>query len=840
MFSSEQWLANSGANFYNGVATQSLRFDDGRNTELTRSPAGATDQKKYTLSCWVKRANLGSDQTIFSAGNSGSGNPGFEQLNFTSGNALRYYRQIGSVGNTEYITTQLFRDTSAWYNIVVMMDAANTIGYIYVNGVRVTSFSTTNHPTNVDGAVNSTQKHAFGNRSIDGSSDFDGYLAEVNFLDGLIVGETSGYLDQFGELKNGVWIPKAYSGSYGTNGYRLDFADNAVDAPTSEGTEDTDNIGSDSSGEHNNFTSSGIVASDCSIIDSPENNFATLNPLYATAQAVFAEGNLKVNFTDGTFNSAGSTISTGSMKFYAEVLISASNVTNAEAVIGVVDADKFGWNSDNYNPSTGSNGVGYFCNNGAISNGYGTDGSGATLGVGDILGIACDGVAGSVEFYKNGSSQGSVTVTAGLAYNVAMTDTSRFTNNATFVCNFGQDSSFAGNKTSGSENAQDANGIGDFYDVVPSGGYLALCTANLPEPTIGANSLTQADDHFNTVLYTSDNIGANGTQNVTGVGFKPDWVWLKNRTSDSTSHTLYDSNRGTGRHNSPDSNTSEVGLNSAFGYLGTFGNDGYTLRGGSTNANYVNQSTNAYASWNWKSNGGITSPLTDGSINTTVQVNATAGFSIMTFVSDNQNGTTLAHGLGVAPAWFIIKDRDEDNAFYHYHKGLGSGKFTSWGAGSLGTGAPEASTTVWGNTDPTSTLITVGIGNMSFDNGHNIVAYAFAEVESYSRFGTYTGNGLADGTFVYTGFRPAFLMIKRTDTASPWVIFDNKRDGFNVNNDQLVANATTAEADGASNTFLDILSNGFKLRNTANDKNASGGTYIYMAFGDSTKYANAR
>ena len=826
-----------GGDFYNGVATQSLRFDDGDNAELTRSPAGATDQKKYTLSCWVKRANLGSTQTIFSAGNSGTGNPGFEQLNFTSGDALRYYRQIGSVGNTEYVTTQLFRDVSAWYNIVVMMDAANTIGYIYVNGVRVTSFSTTNHPTNVDGAVNSTQKHAFGNRSIDGSADFDGYLAEVNFLDGLIVGETSGYLDQFGEVKNGVWIPKEYSGSYGTNGYRLDFADNAHDAPASEGTEDSDNIGSDSSGEHNNWTASdSIDTEDCAMPDSPENNFATMNPLNARRNGyTLTEGNLK-STPSMAYSLTISTFANKSGLFYFEVLCLLKPSSSNNMAVGFDTLPALS--------TTQYIEKGVWDAGGVIAAGDGSSFSSNVGGytTGDILSVAYNLDTGKGWFRKNdgdwvnsgnpGNDSGNIfTFTSGLYYTPTFMGYN--TQSGTlWVANYGQDSSFAGNKTSGSANAQDINGIGDFYYAPPSGGFLALCTANLPEPTIGANSgdNEQADDYFNTHIYDGNN---NATRTF-DIGFVSDWSWFKARNQDGYGHQLFDSSRGPTKlifSNDPAlETTSAEGVTS-------FDSSGNLAIG--TDA-FINEAGTTMVIWNWKANGGTTVTNTAGSINSTVQANTKAGFSIVTYTGNADASATIGHGLGVVPKMIMVKQRDEAGLWIVFTEATGKDKKLN-----LNATTASADSALFNNADPTDQVFSVKDTSTedTFGEGHTYVAYCFASVEGYSSVGSFKGNASADGVYVYTGFRPAYILMKNTTATTPWYILDNKTGnaGGNVTTNKFLQAHVPDDED--SPTGVDFLSNGFKIRTTGQGQNGSNELIIYMAFADSVgafKYANAK
>ena len=840
MFSSEAWLANPGANFYNGVATQSLRFDDGSTAYLSRTPSSASNRKTWTWSGWVKRCILGGTGVLFEQALDG----GNTDLFYFSSDGLIFTDNVSSVVKMRFVTSAVFRDSSSWYHFVLAVDTTQATDSdrvnLYVNGVLVTSFTTETYPPlNYDTHVNSTDPYKIGNRAYNNTIPFDGYMAEVNFVDGTQLDPTS-----FGETKNGVWIAKEYTGSYGTNGYRLQFNQ------TGTGSASSSTIGADTSGNTNHYTSSGIVASDCNMPDSPENNFSTLNPLWNSVQQTYAEGNLKT--TSGAQHSPTcSTIGVSSGKWYVEGVALSSSSTKWSS--GIFDT------AITYNKVSGTNYIpgqtptNIYANGDAIN--YYTSGNdiykngsqvisnafSSALTTNDIIQIAFDVDNGKIWYginnsWNNGTStQGSfdsgnhdTTFTVQQEMRVHFTGES---NN--WLANFGQDSSFAGNKTA--QGNTDSNGIGDFF-YEPPNSFLALCTSNLPEPTISPNADTQADDYFNTVLYTSDNIGADGTQNVTGVGFKPDWVWLKNRTSGSTSHTLYDSNRGTGRHLSSDTTGAEVGLNSEYGYLGTFGDDGYTLRGGSTNANYVNQSTDAYASWNWKANGGTTSSNSDGSITSTVQANTDAGFSIVTYTGNATNGATIGHGLGVKPDMIIFKNRDSTAGWATYHKSLGATKLIYLDL----INASVSSDAHLNNTEPTDTLITLH-DHVLTNASDAYVAYCFADIEGYSKFGIYTGNGDPDGSFVYTGFAVKYLVVKRTNLSGTWRVVDTIRSPSNVTNDTLALNAPASELVDNTSLEWDLLSNGFKCRDAYLDLNASGSTYIYMAFAENPfKYANAR
>jgi len=332
-------------------------------------------------------------------------------------------------------------------------------------------------------------------------------------------------------------------------------------------------------------------------------------------------------------------------------------------------------------------------------------------------------------------------------------------------------------------------------------------------------TINKPSDYFNTVLYT----GNGTTQSITGVGFQPDWTWIKERSSTS-GHEVYDSTRGATKLLSPNATDAE-GTNASA--LTSFDNDGFSVGSGGA----VNENTQTYVAWNWLANGGTTSSNTDGSITSTVQANTTAGFSIITYTGNGTSGATIGHGLGKVPKMIIQKSRVRtDYNWQVYHAGVSSDPETDFLR--LNTTAAVADdATVWNDTAPTSSVITLGNSIGGNANNEDIVVYAFAEIKGYSKFGSYKGNGSADGSLVYTGFKPAWLMIHRIDSAGEnWQMFDNKRDGYNVNNDMLKANV--AETEDAAGNFLDLLSNGFKLRETAARHNASGGTYIYMAFAE--------
>ena len=320
-------------------------------------------------------------------------------------------------------------------------------------------------------------------------------------------------------------------------------------------------------------------------------------------------------------------------------------------------------------------------------------------------------------------------------------------------------------------------------------------------------------DYFNTVPYAGNSTTTNA---ITGVGFQPDWVWLKGRTI-AESHRLYDVVRGASNHISTNGTVAQA---SNFP-LTSFDSDGFTI--GSADGS-VNGAYN-YASWNWKANGSGVSN-TDGSITSTVSANTTSGFSVVQYTGTGATPITIGHGLGSVPKMIIGKQTSGSaNGWGIYHSSIGA-----TAAIAFDTATPTTATGFFNDTTPTSSFFTLGDSGRLNQSGQTYIAYCFAEKKGFSKFGSYTGNGNADGPFIYTGFKPAFVIHKRTDVAGYyWQIWDNKRDSFNVVDLGLNANTTVAEY---TETFGDFVSNGFKITGTNTNKNEAGGTYIYIAFAE--------
>jgi hypothetical protein len=339
-------------------------------------------------------------------------------------------------------------------------------------------------------------------------------------------------------------------------------------------------------------------------------------------------------------------------------------------------------------------------------------------------------------------------------------------------------------------------------------------------------TINKSTDYFNTKLYS----GNATARSITGVGFQPDFTWIKNR-SYTHNHVLSDAVRGSNKGLNSDTNNAEV-TDSSNGYVTGFVSDGFSI----SNSDYgwVNNSSSNYASWNWKANGSG-SANTDGDINSTVSVNQTAGFSIVKYTGTDVAGATVGHGLGAVPKMIILK-RLVDNGYdwVVYHKDKTAGLYLN----SSGYNNDSSSNNIWFNgTAPTSSVFSIGTDGRIGD-ATNFIAYCFAEKTGYSKFGKYTGNGNEDGSFVYTGFKPVFVMVKIIDTQTDnWAMYDNKRNPFNLDTSQRIrANTNTAEV--TANGDLDFFSNGFKVHSSDGEINGSGSSYIYMAFGQTLVGSN--
>jgi len=782
---------------------RSVRLRSSASAYFNRTLTTPTLGTKWTWSGWVKRGSLGSAQTLFS-GQSDVNNWGY--FGFLSGDTLTFSQaDAGSVTST-VTTTQVFRDPSSWYHIIVVFDSTQATAAdrlkMYVNGSQITAFGTATYLSqNTASRINQATAHQLG-RYISAANYLDGYLTEINFIDGQALTPSS-----FGETDSitGVWKPKAYSGTYGTNGFELNFSDNSNNTAAT--------IGKDYSGNGNNWTPNNISVTAGVTYDSMQDvptltsataaNYAVINPIYkSSSQPTISNGNLTVAPNVATYQNAFSTIGSISGKQYCEITITgAPNSANMWGVANAAQLNSMTTTAEIIGSSALSGtGYGYYYNGQKYSAGT-LSSYGNAVSSGDVMGIALDLDNGKVWFSLNGTWQASGDPAAGT--NAAFTGIV-----ASGIWFFGATAH------SGGSTAFNYNFGQQPFVYTPPTGFVALNTYNLPTSTI-----TNGAAYMAATTYTGNGSTQTITNTVGSTSFQPDFVWIKDRNT-ARGSMLFDSVRGIYirlRSNSTDAEQTETDT------LTAFNSNGFNL---STNV-AVNGSTETYVGWQWKA-GTTSASNTNGSITSTVSVGATQGFSVVTYTGSGANAT-VGHGLGVAPNLIIVRNRTASAQNWQVYSSVtGATKRLFLDL----TDAAQTVSTVWNNTAPTSTVFSIGTVTDVNGNTNNFVAYCFAQVAGYSAFGSYTGNGSADGPFVYTGFRPRWIMTKSSTLASGasvWVIADSSRLGYNADNATLNANETDAENNSQR---LDILSNGFKQRTSPTSSNGNGETYIYMAFAE--------
>ena len=774
---------NSASTGYN--LTRSLRFRASASASLSRTPSVAGNRQIFTYSAWVKRGTLDATfKNLFYAYVSTSD---VSYISFNSSNQLTIATYNGGSFVGELVTTQVFRDPSAWYHIVIAVDttqatASNRIK-MYVNGSQITAFATATYPPqNTNFYFNAQYIHRIAASDYPAApSYFDGYHAEFNWIGGQALTPSS-----FGSTNatTGVWQPARYAGTYGTNGFYLPFTDNSALTTSSNV-----GLGKDFSGNGNYWTTNNISITsgvtydsmtDVPTLTSPTaSNFPTLNPLNNVGNSYLYAANLSRNGGD---NYTISTMGMPSGKWYAEVTITTVGTESSCGIATAADVGGSGVGNNAWSWGYLSGARKY--NNGS-SPSYGT-----AFSNGDIVGIAFDNTIGTLTFYLNGVSQGAAFtgLAAGTYFFAVEGRTSGTPNNCSI--NFGQRP----------------------FAYTPPTGFVALNTYNLPTSTI-----VKGNTVMDATLYTGTAAALNV---VNAAAFKPDLVWIKNR-SNTGNHGLIDSVRGRALSLYSDL-TSAEGTSGSTQDLTSFNSNGFSL---GTQFNFsCNASGNTYVGWQWQAGQGSSSSNTSGTITSTVSVNASAGFSVVTATSPaSGNAFTLGHGLGVAPAFIISKSRSGTGNWSNYHVSTGAGGYLLFT-----TAAYTANTDTWNNTAPTSSLISTTTN--WWGNSANLVFYCWTPIAGYSAFGSYTGNGSTDGPFVYTGFRPKFVLIKLSSSAGQgWFIYDSARNLYNVEDFYLLADSSAVEG-----TFsgLDFLSNGFKIRNSGNPVNLSTATYIYAAFAE--------
>jgi len=772
------------------VIENSLKFRGATDQRLERTLSSTSSS--YTVSMWFKGTPVTTNfsRTLFSLGPANNTNAAGVTINTNDGLTFNGGNGTSTIVNTD----RSLRDTSAWYNFIYSVNSNNFTAYI--NGVSLQT-----------GTVRSldTTSNGFRLGGWWGGYDlFQGYIADFYLIDGLALTPSNfGYT----EFQTEIWRPKKYTGSFGTSGAHLLFNDDSGTTATT--------MGKDSSGNGNNFTPLNNFATSDVVKDNPTNNYPTLNPLDMgatnTSHLAFSNGNLQVKAASSVWASTRATFAVSSGKWYWEVKI--LNADNLRPFIGVIQSDvRLASNQTETSNELGSSstGIAYWIGNPIIRGGANTSGSNTNVPTStnnDIVGVALDMDNKKVYFSKNGTffasqdpanNAGEIIAFSTSMQNAAIAPAIQAYNNSDEgAFNFGQRP----------------------FSYTPPTGYRKLNSNNLP-PTV--SSITSPQKHFKCVIWTGN---TSTSRDITGVGFAPDLVSIKARVN-TYEFLWFDTVRGAGKRLFSHTTSAESDNN---GTLNGFISDGFRLGNGSSVDLSVNGSASStYVAWCWKAGGAAVSN-SDGSVTSQVSANQEAGFSIVTYNGSNDSTVTFGHGLDSAPELVWIKRRNNGNGWRVYHHSVGLGKYLSVSNNSATTTSSEDFASV----SATTFGVKGGYNPVSI-NGGTYVAYCWHSVPGYSKIGSFTGNGNANAPFVYTGFRPAYILFKNSSTTTNWEVYDTTRP-YGVYNPALrplYANRNYVEETHTSLPALDILSNGFKPRSTWDEFNKNNDTILYMAFAE--------
>ena len=813
--------------------SNSFAFHKANDEALERTISGSsTLATKGTLSIWLKRTDIGSGyQGIFAANNGTAGSSGGQDaVVFTSDKVELWL----AAGQDDITWSPVFRDTSSFYHFVFSIDTTqatdtNRVKF-YVNGTQITDTSAANWP--VQDQVMRGFAYASGTTTQVFGTDMTSTSTSSRNEAGFILGGDAIWVDgsaltpsSFGEINEdtGIWTPIKPDVTYGNHGFRLEFKETGT-------SQNSSGMGADTSGNDSHWAlkhSSTITAAKNRQVDVPTDDadnslgsYATINPeavnIAGNNDVTLSEGNLKAVYV-GDHAAELSIARLTSGKWYWEL----KNTTNQSGSTGVIQGSYYG----TLDRSANLNSTGIYYYNPYSGNKM-KDGSGTSYGSGtstnDILQCALDLDNNKIWWGINNTWQNSGDPAAGS--NAAYTDLTD--TDYTPVVGYGAA------YTSVLNCGQQA------LAYTPPTGFKTLNTANLPAP-----SITKPTDYFDAILYT----GTGSELAISSLAFQPDMVWIKNRDQ-SDSNMVYDVARGATKEWHTDTTDAETTTAQT---LKSFDSDGFTL---GTDVQ-VNTSSEKYVAWCWKA-GGTASTISGGMVKTsdssttdiTRSVNTDAGFSIMTYTG-NGSASTIAHGLGAKPQFIIVRQRNASAVAKVWHVGLDNAT-----RGYLVLNAADVQTNfgddrIWGADPVGGGTANIGVGTHVYtnDSSDTYVAYAWTPISGFSSFGKYRGNGNADGKFVYLDFQPAFMIIKKmSGTTNDWNLIDDQRliagnDGDRV---YLYANdksgGHTEQDPGDSSQDLDILSNGFKVRNSGNGLNKSGDDYIYCAWASTPFASNNR
>ena len=870
-----------------GTIANSCIFNSPNSPVLSRTPSvTGTSKKTFTISAWVKRGrliNASSEHSmtihgvfhgssgrygVFGLYNGGSGNP--TQLRLLLGK----YTSGSSTTTLDWYTNRTLEDTSKWYHLMATVDTtistADDRVKLYIDGERITSFASSSNPSLNDEFYFGSE-YANYVSTYDGSfGDWDGYMAEVNFVDGQALLPASFGLT---DTSTGRWIPsvvKPYPTTTTTftvtvadasgNKYFIDSSQQATVTLIEGATYRFDQSDSSNAGHPLRFSttsngthSSGVeFNSGVTTVGTPGSSGAyteitvpvgTATLYYycsvhglmggqANTQDAYGTNGFRLKFQDSS--ALGDDTSGNTNDFTATNLASTDQTTDSptqnhatlqgtggtlsEGNLTLVTGNsEFAHHNATLKPKSGKYYAEFTCN----AMGRSEVGVASTTKLpysannvrlpatddGSLAGYMWYGYNGQIYTDSGSSNAGTyATYTTNDIISIALdldNHTVQFFKNNSSVGTFGLPNSnytfVMGDGATGYSGGWTANFGQKSFTYTPPTGFVALQQDNLPETAKGISGL----------------------------------VWTKNRDA-SDSHQMYDSSRGKQKLIVPDTNAIQSTVTDG---LQKFLAGGQQIE----DSDAINTSGESFVSWNWVANGGTTATNNDGSISSVVQANQDAGFSIVQFTGIGSNAT-VGHGLSSAPEWILVKSLDDVIQWTVQHKVLTATSYLHLNL----TNASASTTSVWNDTNPTSTVFSVGTANALNKSGSKFIAYCWHSVDGFSKFGKYTGNGNADGPFVYTGFKPAWVMIKNISGTYHWNLFDSARDTFNPVDRALAPSSTAVETNFSTSEIFDFLSNGFKLRCTLGGENLSGNTYIYMAFaehpfvGDGTSPVTAR
>ena len=782
------------------VIERSLRFRSGSSSNLEKINSSAGNRRTMTYSFWFKRVKI-NFQTILRGKQGASDRHGIDLL---SDGGFRFWGNAYNANPLFHVQpSRLLRDLNAWYHLVLSIDTTQSTASdrvkFYINGDLLTDFGTTTYPGQNDSLyLNDACRQTWGVE--DGGIDI--YFADIHFIDGY---QYDASYFGYTESQTGIWRPKKYEGTYQDNAYHLDFSD-----PTS-----LDTLGIDKSPLGNDYAAEGFQISagynQDSLLDTPTKEYATLNAIHHNARnTTFSTGNLYTSIPAATSaGQAHGNVSLTSGKWYYEVLYNQAGGNGDYLYVGLSSPD-----ADSgirfYRAVRGSDGEQY-PNTGATEVRFTTN---------DIINVAVDLDAGKWYIGRNGTYwySGDPVAGTGFVHSDLISANSATTTDGLIP--------FFYNATSGAGQQFSINFGQRPFSYTPPSGFKEINSSNLP---LNVPSIIRSQKHFGTILYTGDEATS---RKISGLEFQPDLVWIKPRSTTSN-HCLLDSVRGVHNRILPNSSGTNVNNTST---ITAFNVDGFQIG----NSSLLNTNSATHVAWCWKAGGNsntfnidgvgyataAAAGLDEGTANPTgASVNTEAGFSIVQFEAQSSGDITLSHGLGKKPEFWMWKSVDNNIDWYNYHHSLG---YNAWLNNSANNAAVTGNDAAW-KAEPTSTVFTHGSGLV---NQNTIIMYMWTSIPGYSKMGSYTGNGNSDGPYVHLGFRPAFVWIKCSSGTFNWMMYDSKREPFNLMDKYLMTNSANAEAGSSTDNPIDFLSDGFKLRYTNTSTNQSGGTYIYMAYAE--------